>query len=44
MCSGILVGSKMEFEALCAHLVESKSGLQPLLDRVFAFDEAKDAF
>ncbi|KAL6901155.1 GroES-like protein [Trichoderma evansii] len=41
---GILVGSKMDFEALCAHLAEKKIGLQPLLDRVFTFDEAKDAF
>ncbi|KAM0263736.1 hypothetical protein ACHAQJ_001051 [Trichoderma viride] len=40
---GIAVGSRIDFEALCAHLAERKIGLQPLVDRVFAFDEAKDA-
>ncbi|KAL7794282.1 GroES-like protein [Trichoderma ceciliae] len=41
---GITVGTKIDFEALCAHLAKRKIGLQPLVDRVFAFDEAKDAF
>jgi NADPH:quinone reductase-like Zn-dependent oxidoreductase len=37
------VGTKVDFEALCARLAERKIGLQPLVDRVFAFDETKDA-
>ncbi|KAL7956802.1 GroES-like protein [Trichoderma compactum] len=40
---GISVGSKLDFEALNAHLEERKISLQPLVDRVFALDEAKDA-
>ncbi|UKZ81765.1 hypothetical protein TrVFT333_009538 [Trichoderma virens FT-333] len=40
---GIAVGTKSDFEALNAHLAERKISLQPLIDRVFALDEAKDA-
>ncbi|RFU77884.1 hypothetical protein TARUN_4352 [Trichoderma arundinaceum] len=39
---GIAVGTKLDFEALCAHLANRKIALQPLVDRVFAFDEVKD--
>lgn len=38
------MGSRIEFEELCAHLERRKIGLQSLVDRVFAFGEAKEAF
>ncbi|KAH6608271.1 hypothetical protein Trco_004584 [Trichoderma cornu-damae] len=40
---GIAIGSRVDFEDLCAHLAERKIRLQPLVDRTFAFDEAKEA-
>ncbi|KAL7931785.1 GroES-like protein [Trichoderma chlorosporum] len=40
---GISVGTKLDFETLNAHLSKRKISLQPLVDRVFALDEAKDA-
>ncbi|PNP55958.1 hypothetical protein THARTR1_03895 [Trichoderma harzianum] len=41
---GIAVGSKRDFEDLNAYLEKRKISLAPLLDRVFALDEAKEAF
>ncbi|KAL7943697.1 GroES-like protein [Trichoderma barbatum] len=40
---GISVGTKIDFEELNAHLAKRNIGLQTLVDRVFAFDEAKEA-
>ncbi len=41
---GIGVGSKRDFEALNKFLAEKKISLSPLVDRVFSFDESKEAF
>lgn len=41
---GILSGSKADFEALNAFLVEKKVCLDSLIDRAFSFDEAEAAF
>jgi threonine dehydrogenase-like Zn-dependent dehydrogenase len=41
---GVSVGSKEEFIELNQFLAEKKVSLAPLVDRVFAFDEAPAAF
>ncbi|KAL7907083.1 GroES-like protein [Trichoderma velutinum] len=41
---GIAVGTKIDFEEFNAHLEKRKINLQPLVDRVFALDEGKEAF
>jgi D-arabinose 1-dehydrogenase-like Zn-dependent alcohol dehydrogenase len=40
--SGIYVGSREDFEAMNAFI--SKHQIRPLIDRVFEFDHAQDAF
>ncbi|KAK1239337.1 hypothetical protein MKX07_008825 [Trichoderma sp. CBMAI-0711] len=41
---GIGVGTRLDFESLNAHLAQRKIALKTLVDKVFAFDEAKEAF
>ncbi|KAK3327065.1 chaperonin 10-like protein [Cercophora scortea] len=41
---GIILGSKLQFEELNRFLEEKQVRLQPLVDRVFEFDESKAAF
>ncbi|KAJ4295012.1 hypothetical protein N0V90_007020 [Kalmusia sp. IMI 367209] len=41
---GLLAGSRADLEAVSKFLEEKKVSLQPLVDRVFAFDDAKAAF
>lgn len=39
-----MAGSRTDLEDVCAFLDEKKVDLKPLIDRVFAFDDAKAAF
>ncbi|KAF2088020.1 NAD(P)-binding protein [Saccharata proteae CBS 121410] len=41
---GIMVGSKVDYEALCDFLEEKKVKLDFLVDKVFAFEDSKAAF
>jgi NADPH:quinone reductase-like Zn-dependent oxidoreductase len=41
---GILAGSKADLEAVSSFLDEKKVDLKPLVDKVFAFDDAVAAF
>lgn len=38
------MGTRLDFENLNAYLAERKIGLKTLVDKVFAFDEAKEGF
>ncbi|WP_348489041.1 zinc-binding dehydrogenase [Roseibium sp.] len=39
---GITVGNRADFQALCDFL--SSNDIHPVIDRIFRFDEAPDAF
>ncbi|RAH75413.1 zinc-dependent alcohol dehydrogenase family protein [Aspergillus aculeatinus CBS 121060] len=41
---GIVVGCKIDQQALCDFLAEKKVSLKPLIDAVFPFDQSKEAF
>ncbi|KKY27085.1 putative alcohol dehydrogenase [Diplodia seriata] len=41
---GIAVGSRKDFEDVCKFLEDKKVQLTPIIDRVFTFDEAPQAF
>ncbi|PYH41762.1 zinc-dependent alcohol dehydrogenase family protein [Aspergillus saccharolyticus JOP 1030-1] len=41
---GIVVGSKIDQQALCDFLAEKKVSLKPLIDAVFPFEKSKEAF
>ena len=40
--SGVYVGSRQDFEAMNAFISEHE--IRPLIDRVFEFEQARDAF
>lgn len=40
---GIYAGSRRDLEEVSAFIDEKKISLSPLVDRVFSFDEAKEA-
>jgi threonine dehydrogenase-like Zn-dependent dehydrogenase len=44
MFRGILGGSRTDFENLNTFLEEKKVKLDPLIDRVFSFEEAPEAY
>ncbi|RAL07998.1 zinc-dependent alcohol dehydrogenase family protein [Aspergillus homomorphus CBS 101889] len=41
---GIIVGSKIDQQALCDFLAEKKVSLKPLIDAVFPFEKSEEAF
>lgn len=41
---GILGGSGADFEAVCKFIEEKRIDLGPVVDKVFGFDEAEEAF
>lgn len=41
---GIAVGSRVDFEEMNRYLEDKKVGLKPALDKVFKFEDSKEAF
>lgn len=41
---GIAVGSKEDYQRMNAFLEEKKVSLEPMIDRVFSFQDSKEAF